>query len=361
MFYLAGGLAQRGLPTALVVQPGSPAAERAREAGLTAHTISMHGETDVVAALAIARAARAGGFNILHAHTAHAHSLILMARYLGLAPCKLIAHRRIEFPVGGGLFGLGRLKYRLGIDAYIAVSNRVKEALMRAGVPEWRVFTVHTVTNPARFADVRPDPALRDALGIPRDAFVIGNIAALVDHKDHRTLLEACRLVRDQVPETWVVIVGDGPLRQKVLAKAEGLHMADRLVMTGFRWDVPELIRTFDVFALSSTEEGLSGTLLEVAASGCPIVTTDAGGAREAVLPEQTGIVVPVRSPRSLARGLLRLHDDAEEARRFAEEGRRRVLRIFNPDVLTERTLGVYARALQGKVGPQNPVGFCTD
>ena len=361
MLYLARGLAERGIETALVVQPQSPAEEKAREAGLRVYPVRMRGEADLLAALAIARAARAGGYNILHAHTAHAQALILMARHVGRAPCKLVAHRRIEFPVGRGLLGLGRLKYHLGVDAYIAVSNRVKQTLLRAGVPEWRVFPVHTVTAPERFTGATPNPALRAELGIPEGAFVVGNIAALVAHKDHRTLLDACRLVRDQVPETWVVIVGDGPLKAEILAQAAALHMADRLVMTGFRWDVPQLIRAFDAFALSSTEEGLSGTLLEVAASGCPIVTTDAGGAREAVLDGQSGIVVPVRDPGALAAGLLRLHAEPALARAFAARGLERVVTHFNPRVLTERTLDVYQRVLAGQVGPDHPVGYCED
>ena len=361
MLYLARGLAERGIQTALVVQPHSPADDKAREAGLPVHPVSMRGEADLPAALAIARVARAGGYNILHAHTAHAQSVILMARHIGRARCRLVAHRRIEFPVGRGLLGLGRLKYHLGIDDYVAVSNRVKETLLRAGVPEWRVFPVHTVTSPDRFVGASPEPALRAQLGIPERAFVVGNIAALVAHKDHHTLLEACRLVRDKVPETWLVIVGEGTLRGSILAEAASLRMADRLVMTGFRWDIPQLIRAFDVFALSSTEEGLSGTLLEVAASGCPIVTTDAGGAREAVLPGQTGLVVPVRDPGALAAGLLRLHADPALARAFAAGGVERVLKHFNPCVLVERTLDVYQRVLAGAVGPDHPVGYCED
>jgi glycosyltransferase involved in cell wall biosynthesis len=223
------------------------------------------------------------------------------------------------------------------------------------------VFVVHSVTDPERFLNATPDPELRANLGIPEDAFVVGNIAALVGHKDHRTLLEASRIVRDQIPETWVVIVGQGPMRDQVRSKARSLHMDERVILTGFREDIPQFIRMFDVFALSSSEEGLCSTLLEVAAGGCPIVATDAGGVREAVLPEETGIIVPVRSPRALAQGILRLAEHPMEARRFAERGRQRVIEHFNPEVLTRRTLEVYRRVLANDVRPDRPVGFCED
>ena len=79
---------------------------------------------------------------------------------------------------------------------------------------------------------------------------------------------------------------------------------------------------------------------------------------REAVLPEVTGIVVPIRSPRALAQGVLRLHANPGEAERFAAEGKKRVLEHFTPEVLTERTLDVYDRVLSGRVGPGHPVGY---
>ncbi len=358
MLYLARGLRRRSLPTAAVVQPDGMAAERLRRADLDVHELPMRGEADLGAAFRIARLARAHGSNLLHAHTAHAHTLALLAARLWRAPCRVVAHRRIEFPVGRGLLGLGRLKYLHGTDAYLAISNRVKETLVEAAIPEWRVFVVRSATDVERFATAEPNPNLRAELGIPEEAFLVGNIGALVGHKDHRTLLEACRVVRDRIPETWVAVIGEGPLRPSIQQKAESLHMADRLVMPGFRCDVPQLIRAFDVFALSSSEEGLCSTLLEVAAGGCPIVATDAGGVREAVLPDHTGLIVPTRSPRALAEGIVHLAENPARARHFVQQGRERVRRHFSADAMAERTLEVYRRVLRGEVGPDRPIGY---
>jgi glycosyltransferase involved in cell wall biosynthesis len=361
MLYLAEGLARRSIPTGAVLQSGGPAAREAQKAGIEVFELPMRGELDLVAAWRIARLARAGRFNILHSHTAHAHTLILLAAGLFRARCRVVVHRRIEFPVGRSAFGLGRLKYRFGVDAFIAISNRVKETLMDAGVPEWKVFVVRSATDPQRFINAAVSPGLRASLGIPEDAFVVGNVGALVGHKDHGALLEACRIVRGAIPRTWVVIVGEGPLRESIVNAARRLHMLDRLVMTGFRWDVPQLIRMFDVFALSSSEEGMCSALLEAAAAGCPVVATDAGGVREAVLPGETGTVVPVRNPQALAEGILEAAHKPERARTMAERGRERVLKKFNADALTGQTLEVYRRVLSGEVGADRPVGFLGD
>jgi glycosyltransferase involved in cell wall biosynthesis len=358
MLHLACGLHGRGFCTAVVAQLGSPAARKAQEAGIEVHELAMRGEADLLASCHLAAIVRAGRFNLLHSHTAHSHMLVVWAARLWTAPARVVVHRRIEFAVGRRAFGLGRLKYRWGVDAYVAISNRVKETLLEGGVPEWRVFPVHSATDPARFLRAEPNPALRRELGIPEDAFLVGNIGALVPHKDHRNLLEAARIVRDQIPNAWFVIVGAGPLHATILGKARALHMTDRVIMTGFRRDVPELIRTFDLFALSSSEEGICSTLLDVAASGCPIVATDAGGVREAVLPGETGVVVPTRSARALAHGILEMARDSQTARRMAARGRERILSHFTAERMTERTLDVYSRVLAGSVGPAYPVGF---
>ena len=357
MLYLATGLARRSVPTAVAVRPGSLAAQKAREAGIEAFELPMRGECDLIAARRIARIARARGFNILHSHTAHAHALIVLASRLFRARCRTVVHRRIEFPAGRFAFGLGRLKYLRGVDAYVAVSDRVKQTLVAAGVPGWRVFVVRSSVEVARFTDEPPEPGLRSELGVPTDAFVVGSVGALVGHKDHANLLEACRTVRQAVPQAWLVIVGEGPLRGALEEQARKLGMDDRLVLTGFRWDVPRLMRAFDVFALSSSEEGMCNTLLEAAAAGRPVVTTDAGGAREAVVHEATGFVVPVRNAQALADGILRLYREPEAARRMAQKGRERVAAEFDAATLAERTMEVYGRVLCGELRPGRPTG----
>ena len=348
MLYLLKGLHERGFTTAAVCRPGSPAAARCLEASLKTHEVRMRGEADLCAALRIARIARHGKFNILHAHTAHAHSLILFAAGLWRAHCRLVVHRRIAFPVGRRAFGLGRLKYLFGVDAYVAISRRVKATLLEAGIPEGKVFVVHSATEPARFLNVGRDPSLRTTLSIPEDAFLLGNIAYLVGHKDHRNLVEAARIARDEIPDLWLVIVGEGPLREEILEKARQVGMADRLVLTGFRADVPRLIRIFDLFALSSSEEGLCSTLLEVMASECPLVATNASGVSDAVLDGETGLLVPIRDPAALAGAILRMARDPAFARESARRGKERVLRQFTASKLAEETLEVYEHVLRG-------------
>jgi glycosyltransferase involved in cell wall biosynthesis len=317
----------------------------------------MRGELDLPTALEIARLAREHGYNILHAHTAQAHSLGSIAANVFCAPAHLVVHRRIEFYPGRGL--LGWPKYHLGVDAYITVSEYLREVMVDAGIEPWRVFTVRSVTDPQRFTEAEPNPGLRAELGIPDDALVVGNVGYLVPHKDHANLLEAIAIVAEDVPNVWAVIVGSGPLRKEIETKARRLGIWNRIVLTGFRTDVAELIKMFDLFALSSSEEGIASVLFEVMACRTPIVSTSPAGVPEAVLDGRTGRLVPTEDPEALARGILELIRNPERARRMAEEAYQRVVSEFNIASLTEKTLEVYRKVLAGEIGPAPCPGDC--
>lgn len=346
MVHLLRGLHQRGHLALAACRRGAPAAGRARQRDARVYELPMRCEVDIHSAFHLARIARHRNVNIFHAHTAHAHSLASLAKHLFYPRCRLVAHRRIEFYPGRGPLGLGWVKYHCGVDAFIAISDRLRDILIDAGVEPNLVHTVRSVTDPQRFIQAPPNPQLRDELGIPDDAFVVGNVGYLVPHKDHFNLLEAASRVRREIPELWVVIVGSGPLKEEIKARARELGMADRLVLTGFRNDVPQLIKMFDLFALSSSEEGICSTLFEVMACEKPIVCTNAAGVKEAVVDGRTGLVVPRRNSDALAEGILTLYNDPVLARKYARAGHQRVLKHFTVDDLTEQTLAVYRNVL---------------
>lgn len=347
MVYLMRGMLNRGLPASAVCRRCGAAAERAREIGADVWEVPMRGELDLAAAFTIARLARERGFNILHAHTAHAHSLGTIAKNVFQAGVRLVVHRRIEFYPGRGALGLGWLKYHCGVDAYVTVSESLREIMIDAGIPPDMVFTVRSVTDVERFMGTDANPDLRSELGIPEDALVIGNVGYLVPHKDHENLLEAVAIVRKEGYDPWVVIVGSGPLREDIERRAEELGLNDRLVLTGFRDDVPQLIKMFDLFALSSSEEGICSTLFEVMACETPIVASNPAGVAEAVLDGETGILVPIKDSAALARGILKMLNAPDRAREYADKALERVRKNFTVDRLTEKTLEVYDRVLE--------------
>jgi glycosyltransferase involved in cell wall biosynthesis len=174
---------------------------------------------------------------------------------------------------------------------------------------------------------------------------LVGNVARLAPQKGQSVLLDAAPLVLQRHPDVRFVLVGDGELRSDLERQAQRLGIADRVVFTGVRTDVPELLASLSVFALPSLFEGFCYSVIEAQAAGVPVVATPVGGVRETVVSGETGIRCEVGDPVSLAAGIARLLDDPDEAARLACEARRRVRERFAAERMVARTIGVYDEA----------------
>jgi glycosyltransferase involved in cell wall biosynthesis len=140
---------------------------------------------------------------------------------------------------------------------------------------------------------------IRARLGIPSGVPLAVNVAALVDHKDQRTLIRAAAAARTLAPSLHWVIAGDGPNRAALAGEIARLGVGDRVHLVGFVQGVDALIREAAVFVMSSKEEGLGSVVLHAAALGRPVVATAAGGLPEMVPAEW---LVPVGDAEALAR-----------------------------------------------------------
>lgn len=170
--------------------------------------------------------------------------------------------------------------------------------------------------------------------GVPVDAVVVGTVGRLDPVKGHLDLVAAATGLNSTV---HVVIVGDGPERDRLAAAIESSQVADRVHLLGERSDIPELLRGFDLFCLPSLAEGISNTLLEAMATGLPVVATAVGGNPELVVDGKTGILVPPADPAGLAAALGRLATDGPLRRRLGLAARRRAVGEFGVEEMTRR------------------------
>jgi glycosyltransferase involved in cell wall biosynthesis len=189
----------------------------------------------------------------------------------------------------------------------------------------------------------------RKELNLADSDRIIGNIARFFPNKDHACLLKAFKLVVEKIPSAKLLIAGDGPLRNELLELTEELALTSTVKFLGNRRDIPELLRIFDVFALSSIKEGLPITLLEAMASEVPTVATDVDGNPELVVHNQTGYIVPARDPNSLADKIITLLMDKEKAKRMGEMGRVRAEEEFSFEKMSAKYDVLYSSMLNGK------------
>lgn len=344
-FHLMQGLIERGHAADAVCQPEEEFAKRAKDAGIPTIEIRMRGEWDLWAARRVGRAMERGAYDICHAHTAHAHMVAVAGRWFAPAKPALIVSRRVDFSLHKAPFGLSKLKYMLGVDRFVTVSDCIRQVMVADGLEGSRIAVVHSCQDPARFENVQAG-ALKEELGIAPSAPVLGNVSALVGHKGQRHLLDAMPKMLEEMPNLVLVIVGEGALRGALTAQARGLGIEGHVVFAGHRDDILRFYRIFDVFAMSSEMEGMGSAILEAMGMGCPVVATNAGGIPEVVRHERNGLLVERRNPGALANGVLRMLRDAELRRRCVEGGQRTLREEFSVDTLVENTLAVYRDVL---------------
>jgi L-malate glycosyltransferase len=327
----AKGMAARGHEVLVACQMDGALRVRLREAGLAIAPLRFRGDLSFGAAFRLSDVKRRFRPHVLHAHDPHA-----LAASLATGVKRFVASRRVDFPLNGRL---SRWKYA-HCARIVGVSHAVLGVLRESGVDAARLRLVYegVADRPAAEGG---RAALRD-LGMPEDALVVGNVAALTDHKDHETLLRAAARVTRELPSARFVIVGEGERREALLALATELGVVGQVTFAGFRTDLDGLLPAFDVFCLSSHMEGLGTSLLDAMCFGVPVVATAAGGIPEAVEDGVTGRIVPARDPEALAAALVEVLRDETRRRSLGAGARRAFLARFTADRMVEGTLAVY-------------------
>lgn len=330
---LARGLARCGIGSAVATPPGSPLSLRAQAAGLPVFALRVRGDLDLAAAVRLARLARRVGADVLHAHDARAHAVLLLASLLVRRPRRVVT-RRTAFPPRPG--PIHRLKYGGRIDRYIAISGAVRDGLAAAGVDPARTRVVYSGIDP--LGEVAPVD-WRARLGLGAEARVLGSLGALTREKGYDDLLPALARIAD--PRLHLIVLGEGAERRRLEACAAGLGLGGRVHLPGSTDRPRDAMAGFDAYVQPSRAEGLGTSVLDALALGLPLVATTAGGLAEVVEPGMSGLLVPPGDPPALAAALSRLLGDPALRARLAEGGRRRAA-AFSAEAMVEGTLAVY-------------------
>jgi glycosyltransferase involved in cell wall biosynthesis len=234
-------------------------------------------------------------------------------------------------------------------DGIVAVSGFIRNALRdNEGLDERRIRILYNGIDPEHFDASVDRERVRAEERIGADDPVIGIAARFAPVKDHRTLLRAFRLVLSEMPNAKLALAGDGELRGELEKETRSLGLGDAVRFLGVRRDIPHLLKSWDVFCLSSLSEGTSVTLLEAMSSGLPAVVTAVGGNPEIVEEGRTGLLVPRADAEALGAALVRVLRDQEGRKRMGEAGRARVRDRFTLDGMVSAYGDLYRELLAG-------------
>jgi glycosyltransferase involved in cell wall biosynthesis len=295
-------------------------------------------------------------FDILHCHGARGafYGRLVSATLAGGRPRTVytihgFAAPHYSFPRRTILLGIERALTPV-TDAVICVSGAERQDFLGAGFgPPERLHLVRHGIDARRFRDAVVDRAeQRAVLGVPVDSRVVTTICRLYRPRDFETLLGAFAKVRAELANVHLLIVGDGPYRPRIKSLISRLHLVPHVSLVGFRRDIPQILAVSDVFVLSTALwEALGLTILEAMASEVPVVASDVGGIKEAVIDQETGILVPPKDPGALSEALLDLLDNEQEAKMMGQHGRERVEQLFTLERMGRETMAVYENLMR--------------
>ena len=310
---------------------------RARERGVAPRLVrSLRREVnpvlDPVALAALAGVFRQGRYDLVHTHSSKAGVLGRVAARLARVPVVVHTVHGWGFndrqrPLVHRSFAALERWCAGFTDALVTVTPRDAEVGLTLGIGEPAQYTtIRSGIDIAHFGTpARSRAETRAELGLGEHHRVAVSVMRLVPQKAPLDVIDAAgRLVRD-VPDARFLIVGDGPLRESVEARCRTLEIRERVVFTGLRPDVPDLLAASDVLALASLWEGLPRVIPQAMAAGLPVVATAVGGNAEAVVDGVTGLLVPPRDPAALGAALAALLADPDRARALGAAGRARV------------------------------------
>ena len=294
--------------------------------------------------------------HIVHTHTAKAGLLGRLAARLAGVP--VIVHT-FHGHVLHGYYGPAKNRLLRWMerslarctDQLVTVSEEVKKDLVAYGVAAPEKIAV----IPLGF-DLEPflGPStrrgeFRNELGLGREVKLVGIVGRLFPIKNHRLFLDAAAKTAAANPAVRFVIVGDGALRPALERQAKELLMADRVLFTGWRRDLPGIYADLDVLAVSSDNEGTPVSAIEAMAAGCPVVATRVGGLPDLIEDNKPGRLVPPGDAAALATAILELLDDPAMARELGRTATDTVRQRFTVKRLIGDMDRFYRRLLDAK------------
>lgn len=236
------------------------------------------------------------------------------------------------------------------VGRYIALSGEIVAYLETVvGVAPERISRIINGVDAQRFHPGNDRSPLPPGFA-PPGALVVGTVGRLEKVKDQPNLVRAFIRLTQTVPDTRnrlrLVIIGDGSLRPDIERLIAEAHVRDQVWLAGARDDVPDLLRSLDLFVLPSQAEGISNTILEAMACSLPVVATAVGGNAELVADGETGRLVPAGDPVALAAAICAYADDLDALCAHGKAGRRRAEERFSMEAMVQAYLGVYDAVL---------------
>lgn len=286
--------------------------------------------------------------DIVHSHDVYNNIFSTFWARAARRPAVIASRRWLDDVPRASLRTANRYAYRLA-HRVVANSETIGELLVdREGVSAERVtiipnFVDESAFTPPKDAELR---ALRAELGVPSDATIVGCVAGLRPVKGHRTVIEAMALLRARWPALALVLIGDGPERERLEALTRQLDLTDVVHFVGARSNEPNPNYLFDISVLASRSEAFPNSIVEALAAGRPVVATRVGGIPDAVIDGENGLLVSPDDPAPLAAAIDDMVRNPERRAAMGRAGQQAARARFHVDRVIPQLESMYTQML---------------
>jgi len=324
----------------------SPFVAEAKRIGMPVHIIAGLHQYDPRMIMKVNEIVKNEKIDILHAHEVKSDVIAFLASRLRPVPIITTLHGWIGNSFKGRmLIALDKYIVR-GFDRVIAVSQRIEQELLTAGVPKSKIQLLHNAIVLEKYRRTGIRGVLQEVVGRRVESPVIASVGRLSPEKGHADLIEAIALVKQAGHKMSLVLIGDGPERPSLLRQIEkhGLHHCVHL--PGYVQAPQRLLEEVDLMVLPSHTEGLPNAALEALLMEVPVLATRVGGTPEVIADGETGRLVAPHSPRELADGIREFLTSPERWKEMAKRGKKIVESHFDFQARTRRLQTIYEEML---------------
>ena len=347
-------LHQAGHISHVATPPYGVLAQRLQHDNLPVQPLSVRNHLDGLAGWRLRRLVRREHYDLVHFHTARAHTL---SPWLHALPVRRLVTRRMDYPIKAGW--LSRFLYGRQVDMIIAISSGVATALGTAHISDRTIRIIPSGIDTRQFLPTTSQRmAIRHQYGLGEDTIVILMAGTLTKRKSPHTLIEAAAQLHSdyqqgqhagqngQALSLHYLICGDGPLRQELEARVRSLGLAPVFHFAGFCRDVPAYLAAADIFVHTPVWEGLGVAIIEALAAGLPVVASRVGGIPELITDRETGLLIPAQDPSALYNALLQCLRSPDWAKTLGAHGQAKVRTHFDIETTARANEALYYELL---------------
>jgi len=320
-------------------------AEYASKHGIKSFIIDCKGRFDYSFLSKLVILIKSNKINILHSHGYKSNFYGFLASKICNIPIISTCHNwiakdlRTRFYYKIDKFLLPRF------DKIIAVSDEIKQELLRIGTNPEKVCLIHNGINTKSFSNILSN--IKADFNLNPDSLIIGSVARFTEEKGLENILYVAKKILKENKNIYFMLVGDGPLKNSLIQKSKELQIYDHMIFTGQRSDMPEVYNTFDIFVLPSLKEGLPMVILEAMASKKPIVASSVGAIPDVIEDGKSGLLVPPGNINSLYQALKQLINNPSLRNYLGENAFERVKNNFSTEKMCDEYIKIYNEVLE--------------